>query len=64
MPLEVLIPERIRRQLGIKTAEEGRSLRELVLRALPSIGIDVTDQEIGGQARPEGEAGSKECMIS
>ena len=60
MPLEVLIPERIRRQLGIKAAEEGRSLRELVLRDLPSIGIDVTDQEIRGKrGRKQGM-----CMIS
>jgi len=33
-PLQVLIPEHIRRQLAVKAAEEGRSLRSLVLTAL------------------------------
>jgi len=49
VPLQVLIPERIRRQLGVKAAEEGRSLRELVLHAVRSLGIDVTDAEIKGK---------------
>jgi hypothetical protein len=49
VPLQVLIPERIRRQLGVKAAEEGRSLRELVLRAVRSLGIEVTDAEIKGK---------------
>ena len=49
VPLQVLIPEHIRRQLGVKAAEEGRSLRELVLRAVRSLGIEVTDGEIKGK---------------
>ena len=49
VPLQVLIPERIRRQLGVRAAEEGRSLRELILRAVRSLGIDVTDDEIKGK---------------
>jgi hypothetical protein len=49
VPLQVLIPESIRRQLGVKAAEEGRSLRELVLTAIRSLGIDVTDAQIRGK---------------
>ena len=49
VPLQVLIPESIRRQLGVKAAEEGRSLRELVLTAIRSLGIDVTDAQIKGK---------------
>lgn len=49
VPLQVLIPERIRRQLGVKAAEEGRSLRELVLQAVRSLGIEVTDADIKGK---------------
>jgi hypothetical protein len=46
VPLQVLVPEHIRKQLGIKAAEEGKSLRALVLTAIRSLGISVTDEEI------------------
>jgi hypothetical protein len=49
VPLQVLIPRHIRTQLGVKAAEEGRSLRELVLRAIRSLGIDVSDEDIRGK---------------
>lgn len=49
VPLQVLIPEHIRKQLAIKAAEEGRSLRALILSAIRSLGIEVTDQEIRGR---------------
>ena len=49
VPLQVLIPRRIRTQLGVKAAEEGRSLRELVLHAIRSLGIEVSDEDIRGK---------------
>ena len=49
VPLQVLIPRRIRTQLGIKAAQEGRSLRELVLYAIRGLGIDVSDEDIRGK---------------
>lgn len=49
VPLQVLIPRRIRTQLGIKAAQEGRSLRELVLHAIRGLGIDVSDEDIRGK---------------
>jgi hypothetical protein len=49
VPLQVLVPESIRRRLGVKAAEEGRSLRELVLTAIRSLGIEVTDAQIKGK---------------
>ena len=49
VPLQVLIPRRIRTQLGVKAAEEGRSLRELMLRAIRGLGIDVSDEDIRGK---------------
>lgn len=49
VPLQVLIPEGIRRQLGVKAAQEGRSLRELVLTAVRSLGIEVTEAQIKGK---------------
>jgi hypothetical protein len=49
VPLQVLIPAGIRRQLAVKAAEEGQSLRALVLRAIRSLGITVTDADIRGK---------------
>ena len=49
VPLQVLIPERVRRQLAMRAAEEGRSLRSLVLTALRGLGIDVSEADIKGK---------------
>jgi hypothetical protein len=49
VPLQVLIPEGVRRQLGVKAAQEGRSLRELVLTAVRALGIEVTEAQIKGK---------------
>jgi hypothetical protein len=54
VPLQVLIPRRIRTQLGIKSAQEGRSLRELVLHAIRGLGIDVSDEDIRGKRGRKG----------
>jgi hypothetical protein len=49
VPLQVLIPESVRKQLAFKAVEEGQSLRQLVLRAIRSLGIAVTDAQIKGK---------------
>src|SRR5579872_4014681 len=49
VPLQVLIPEHVRRQLAMKAAEEGRSLRSLVLTALRELGLDVSEADIKGK---------------
>jgi hypothetical protein len=46
VPLQVLIPRHIRTQLGVRAAQEGKSLRAVVLTAIRGLGIVVTDQEI------------------
>jgi len=46
VPLQVLVPEHIRKQLGAMANEEHTSLRALVLRAVRSLGIEVSDEEI------------------
>ena len=46
VPLQVLIPEHVREQLGIMAAKERASLRTLILRAVRGLGIEVTDEEI------------------
>jgi len=50
VPLQVLIPARVREELGIMVAKErGTSLRSLVLRAVRGLGIEVTEEEIRGK---------------
>jgi hypothetical protein len=50
VPLQVLVPARIREELGIMVAKErGASLRSLILRGIRSLGIEVTDEEIRGK---------------
>ena len=46
VPLQVLIPEHVREQLGILAAKERSSLRALILRAVRSLGVEVSDEEI------------------
>ena len=46
VPLQVLIPEPVRAQLGMLAAKERASLRALILRAVRSLGIEVTDDEL------------------
>ena len=46
VPLQVLVPEDIREQLGVMAARERTSLRALILRAVRSLGIEVTEDEI------------------
>jgi hypothetical protein len=49
VPLQVLIPANIRKQLALLAAEEGESLRAMILRAIRSLGITVTDADIKGK---------------
>ena len=49
VPLQVLIPQHVREQLGIMAAKERASLRTLILRAVRSLGIEVTNEEIKGR---------------
>jgi hypothetical protein len=49
VPLQVLVPTRIREELGIMVAKERTSLRSLILRAVRSLGIEVTEEEIRGK---------------
>ena len=49
VPLQVLIPANVRKQLALKAAEDGQSLRALMLIAIRSLGIPVTDADIKGK---------------
>ena len=58
VPLQVLMPAHIREALGIMVAKERTSLRSLILRAVRSLGIEVTEEEV------KGKRGRKKAMNS
>jgi hypothetical protein len=47
--IEPEVPLQVLRELALKAAGEGQSLRALMLRAIRSLGIAVTDAEIRGK---------------
>jgi|tagenome__1003787_1003787.scaffolds.fasta_scaffold17884157_1 hypothetical protein len=53
VPLHVLVPAHVRKQVDIFGAQQGESLRTLVLRGLRSLGIEVSDEEIKGGHKRE-----------
>jgi hypothetical protein len=46
VPLQVMVPARVRRQVGLLSAERGEPLRTTILRGLLAIGIDVPESEL------------------
>ena len=46
VPVQVMVPEQVRRQLAIMSAERGESIRTVVLRALGEIGIKVPKEQL------------------
>ena len=51
VPLQVMVPAHIREKLGIIVAKERVSLRSLILFAVRTLGIEVTEEEINGGRR-------------
>jgi hypothetical protein len=46
VPIQVMVPPSVRRQLAIMSAERGESLRTVVLRALGGIGIKIPASQL------------------
>lgn len=47
VPIQVMVPANVRRQIALMGADQGESIRTLVLRGLQAIGIDVPASELG-----------------
>jgi hypothetical protein len=47
VPIQVMVPKAIRRQVALMGAERGENIRTVVLRGLQSIGIQVPESELG-----------------
>lgn len=46
VPIQVMVPPSVRRQLAIMSAERGENLRTVVLRALTAIGIKIPASQL------------------
>lgn len=46
VPIQVMVPEGVRRQVAMMSVERGESIRTVVLRALRGIGIRIEDSEL------------------
>lgn len=61
VPIQVMVPEAIRRQVVLMGANRGENIRTIVLRGLQAIGINVPDSELGdrrGRRRNNGGPGN------
>lgn len=47
VPIQVMVPEAIRRQVALMGADRGENIRTVVLRGLRAIGIDIPESEFG-----------------
>lgn len=47
VPIQVMVPEAVRRQVALMSAEQGENIRTVVLRGLRAIGINVPESELG-----------------
>lgn len=46
VPLQVMVPVAVRRQVALMSADRGENIRTVVLRGLRAIGIDVPESEL------------------
>lgn len=60
VPIQVMVPEAVRRQVALMSADRGENIRTVVLRGLRAIGIDIPDSELADRRgrRRNGKGGS------
>jgi hypothetical protein len=46
VPLQVMVPAKVRRQLALLCAERGESMRTVVLRGLRNLGVEIDETEL------------------
>jgi len=46
VPIQIMVPEAVRRQVAIMGADRGENIRTVVLRGLRAIGIDIPESEL------------------
>ncbi len=60
VPIQVMVPETVRRQVALMSADRGENIRTVVLRGLRAIGIEIPDSELADRRgrRRNGTGGS------
>jgi hypothetical protein len=61
VPIQIMVPPSVRRQVALMSAERGESIRTVVLRGLQAVGIKIPDSELGdrrGRRRNGREGGN------
>lgn len=46
VPLQVMVPAGVRRQVGLISAQRGENIRTTILRGLLAIGVDIPESEL------------------
>jgi hypothetical protein len=46
VPIQVMVPSNIRKQVALMGVENGESIRTVVLRGLKAIGVEVPDNQL------------------
>ena len=46
VPIQIMVPEGVRRQVALMGADRGENMRTVVLRGLRAIGIDIPESEL------------------
>lgn len=46
VPIQIMVPETVRRQVALMGADRGENIRTLVLRGLKAIGIEIPESEL------------------
>jgi hypothetical protein len=46
VPMQIMVPESVRRQVALLCADRGENIRTMVLRGLRSVGIRVSESEL------------------
>lgn len=46
VPIQVMVPEAVRRQVAHMSIDRGESIRSMVLRGLQAIGVEVDESEL------------------
>ncbi len=62
VPIQVMVPETVRRQVALMGADRGENIRTVVLRGLRAIGIDIPESELAdrrGRRRNGGGDGTQ-----
>src|SRR5215203_4978967 len=50
-PLQAMVPASVERAVKIRAAEEGTTVRTLILKGLKAIGVDVSEEELRDRRR-------------